>query len=134
MKELKYISYMVQKKPVSFILLSIFIIGLILYTFSLFIYLKIMGVYAVATIKEGTPTLEGIDFRYEFYYSGKLFAGVFTDIRPHQSGDRYFVCFSKENPSKNLLQYNQPVPDCLQDSLFTIRAEIPECPGSKTAR
>jgi hypothetical protein len=134
MQEMKYISHMVQKKPASFILLSIVITGLIVYTFSLFIYLKIVGVYAVATIKEGTSTSEGIDYRYEFYYAGKVFDGVFTDVRPHQLGDRYFVCFSKEKPSKNLLQFNQPVPHCLHDSLFTVWAEIPACLPRKTAR
>jgi hypothetical protein len=127
-------SNMIQHKPASLIILSFAVAGLILYTLSLFIYLKVNGVYAVATIKEGTPTSEGIDFRYEFHYAGKSFDGVFTGNGAYKLGDTYFVCFSKEDPSKNLLQYNQRVPDCLTDSLFTFWSEIPQCSHNKTVR
>lgn len=123
-----------KNRPVSFYVLSILIAGLVLYTVSIFIYLKITGVYSVATIAGGVSTSEGIDYQYEFNYLGKKYHGVFTDSRVHKIGSKYFVSFSKRSPSKNLLQYNSPVPNCLQDSTFTFWNQIPECSIIKTAK
>lgn len=118
---------MLKKRPVSFYVISSVIALLVLYTVSLFIYLKISGAYTIATIVSGTPTSEGIDYQYEFFFEGKIYEGRFTDIQRYQIGSKYFVSFSRARPSKNLLQYGKPVPDCLKDSVFSVWDHIPGC-------
>jgi len=116
-----------KKHPLSFYLFLVFVLVLILYTVSMFVYLKITGVYAIATIQEGTPTSEGIDYRYSFFYNGKRYSGSFTGLGGYANGDKYFVSFSQISPSKNLLQYNKPVPECLKDSIYSCWSVIPKC-------
>lgn len=100
--------------------------ALVMYTLALFVYLKISGVYAVATIKDAVVTSEGVDYKYEFLYLGNEYVGSFTGSK-YSIGDKYFVSFSKKSPSENLLQYNDPVPVCLQDSIYSFWSKIPNC-------
>jgi hypothetical protein len=128
------IARFLKNRPISFYIILIIVVGLVLYTLSIFVYLKITGVYAVATITDGVSTSEGIDYQYEFYYLDEKYAGTFTDSRAHKIGSKFFVAFSKSRPSKNLLQYNNPVPDCLKDSIFSFWNQIPECSTIKTVK
>jgi hypothetical protein len=108
-----------------------FVAILVLYVVFLFFYLKVVGVYGVAVIKEAVPTTEGILYSYEFFYNGISYSGRFSGFGKHHIGDRYFVSFSRKNPDKNLLQYNRPVPQCLTDSFNVFWQTYPECPGSQ---
>ena len=129
--KMKFIKFRYKKLPKFFYLVCVFVTLLIMYTLFLFFHLKISGVYAVASIKEGISTSEGIDFRYEFYYKGQNYGGTFTDSKPHNPGERYFVLFLRSCPSRNLLQYDLPVPDCLKDSLDYFWHSYPNCPVMK---
>lgn len=93
----------------------------------LFFYLKVVGVYGVAVIKEGVATSEGIDFKYDFFYEGEVYTGGFTGVGKYEIGSKYFVLFSRNNPDKNLLQYSTPVPDCFKDSTNTFWFALPKC-------
>ena len=121
-----------KNKPKSFYIICGFIFLLVMYTLFLFFYLKIVGVYGVAIIKEGVATSVGIDIKYEFMYEGEKYTGVFTDSRRYKIGDKYFVLFSRNNPNKNLLQYNYPVPYCLKDSSNSFWSTYPKCPSDST--
>jgi hypothetical protein len=108
-----------------------FIIALVTYTVGLSIYLKITGIYAVATITESTATFDGIDFKYTFLYESKEYFGVFTGLSGHKIGDKYFVSFAENNPNYNLLLYDEAVPDCLKDSFNSYWPKIPNCTNDK---
>lgn len=103
-----------------------------IYMLFFFFYLKIFGVYGVATIKEGVATSEGIDFHYDFIYEGGKYTGGFTGGKMYEIGSKYFVLFSKNNPEKSLLQYNDPVPDCLKDSINSYWSTYPKCPSNSS--
>jgi len=84
-------------------------------------------VLAVAVIKDGIPTSEGVDVRYEFLYNGVSYTGGFTAGNYYEIGGKYFVLFSRDDPDKNLLQYAEPVPYCFKDSLNSFWTTIPKC-------
>src|SRR5215203_6988844 len=113
----------ISSKPKGFYFICALGSALVMYTVALFVYLKISGVYAVAIIKEAVVTSEGIDYKYEFFYLGNEYVGSFTGSK-YSIGDKYFVSFSKQSPSQNLLQYSEPVPACLQDSINSFWTEI----------
>ena len=102
-------------------------IAIVGYTVILFFYLEIFGVFTIARIVKGIPTSEGVDYYYEFNYAGGVYNGSFTDMKGYKIGTKFFVCFSKDNPSHNLLKFTKPVPDCLKDSVFTYWQNIPHC-------
>lgn len=99
---------------------------LILYVVVLFFYLKIVGVYGIATITGGVSSSEGNDYKYEFPYKGEKFTGSFTGLR-YEIGSKYFVLFSRSDPDKSLLQYNEQVPDCFKDSINSVWIKLPQC-------
>ena len=113
--------------PKSFWVFCGFLMALVLYTVFLFFHLKISGVYVVATIKSGVATSEGVDYKYEFNYNGERYFGSFSGIMNYKMGDRCFVLFLRNNPNKNLIQFNTPVPDCLKDSIDTFWEKEPKC-------
>lgn len=114
--------------PNWFYLLLVFLGPPLAYVFWVFFYLQIVGVYAVAVLKEGRSTSEGVDYKYEFYYEGKPYTGVFTGLGDQRIGDKYFVLFSRSDPDKNLLQYGSPVPDCLKNDSNKFWIKKPACP------
>ena len=116
-----------KSKTRAFYFIWIFVGVLVSYTLVLFFYLKIVGVYGIAELKEAVSTSEGIDIKYEFSYEGNKYTGVFTAGSKFKLGDKYFVLFSKHNPEKNLLQYNHPVPNCLKDSINFYWVTYPKC-------
>jgi hypothetical protein len=124
---MKILNNNLKKNPKSFYILCGFVFLLVFYTLFLFFHLKIAGVYGVAIIKEEVATSEGVDITYEFVYQNKEYSGVFTGSKGYKIGDRYFVLFLKSNPNKNLLQYNNPVPDCLIDSIHSFWSNYPKC-------
>jgi hypothetical protein len=115
-----------KKQPKVFYVGVFFFSVLVLYVAALFIYLKIVGVYGIAVIKEQTISSEGVVYKYEFLYQGEKYAGDVTSIRK-VIGSKYFVLFSKADPDKNLLQYNDSVPDCFKDSINSIWIKLPQC-------
>ncbi len=119
-----------KKQPKYFyVFLGLFSL-LILYAAVLFFYLKIVGVYGIAIIKERTVTSEGVDYKYEFLYQNEKYTGSVTGLGD-AIGSKYFVLFSKTDPDKNLLQYNDPVPDCFKDSINSVWIKLPQCPAKK---
>lgn len=131
---MKYFGKQLKGRPVLFYIFLLFMGGLTLYIISLFVYLKIVGVYAVATIIGGIPTSEGIDYKYEFYYLGETYTGGFTSLQRLRFGDKFFVSFSKKNPSQSLLKYYSSVPDCLKDSVFSFWETVPECSANTKSK
>ena len=115
-----------KNQPKIFYFLFVFISSLIIYTLYLFIYLKIIGIYGVAMITGGASSSEGNDYKYEFIYEGEKYTGSFSGLK-YEIGSKYFVLFSPNNPDKNLLDYNEPVPNCLEDSINSTWEEIPKC-------
>lgn len=125
MKNRIYIFLKAMSKPMRF--LCIFIGILIGYTLWLFFYLKIVGVFGIAEIRTATATSDGVDYKYSFLYKGEVYNGSFTGLNGYKMGDCYFVRFSPKDPEKNLLQYDNKVPECLRDSVNLIWHEIPNC-------
>jgi hypothetical protein len=104
------------------------IIGLvIIYKVSMFLYLKIAGVYGIAIITESATSSDGVRVMYEFNYKQEKYSGGLTADLSYEIGDKYFVSFSESNPEYNMLQYNHPVPDCLKDSLNSFWEAYPTC-------
>ena len=99
---------------------------LIIYVVVLFFYLKVVGVYSVAIITGGVSSSEGNDYKYEFCFQSEKYKGSFTGLR-YEIGSKYFVLFSKNDPHKSLLQYNDPVPDCFKDSINSVWIKLPQC-------
>lgn len=128
---MKILNKKLRSHPKSFYIFCGILSLLVLYTVFLFFYLKVVGVYGVATMKECVVSSEGIDFKYEFSYEGEKYTGVFNGDGRYKIGDKYFVSFSKSNPNKNLLEYNHPVPGCFRDSINFYWSTYPECPMDK---
>ncbi|HWK08348.1 MAG TPA: hypothetical protein VNS58_32200 [Puia sp.] len=126
--KMRFLKERFKNQPRSFYILWGVISLLVLYVLFLFLYLKVIGVYGVAIIKEAVATSEGNDLTYEFIYAGEAYTGVFAGTNRYKIGDKYFVSFSKSNPDYNLLQYNSPVPDCLKDSIGSYWTTLPKCP------
>lgn len=120
-----------EKERPFFKFVVVFITLLFIYTSWLFFYLKIFGVYGVAIIKEGTPSSDGVSIKYEFSFNGEIYSGFFSAGpyagRDYPIGSKYYVQFSRKDPTKNLLQYNNPVPFCYRDSMNTFWEDIPSC-------
>jgi hypothetical protein len=116
-----------KKQPKYFYVVLCLLSLLVLYMVVLFFYLKIVGVYGIAIIKERTISSEGVDYKYEFLYQGEKYTGSVTGLRD-EIGSKYFVLFSKTDPNKNLLQYNEPFPDCFKDSINSVWIKLPQCP------
>ncbi|MBP6431403.1 MAG: hypothetical protein KA319_06520 [Ferruginibacter sp.] len=110
--------------------LCIFIGILVSYTFWLFFYLKAVGVYGIATINAAFPSSDGVRYEYEFSYKNLLYKGDFMGLSGYKIGDCYFVRFSPKYPEKNLLQYDNKVPECLRDSVHLFWEKIPICEDS----
>ncbi|MBO9633470.1 MAG: hypothetical protein J7578_10170, partial [Chitinophagaceae bacterium] len=99
----------------------------VIYVLMLFFTLRINGVYGVASVTGGKPTTEGIDYKYEFSFEGRVYSGVFTDMKRIEMGDKYFVLFHPKDPDKNLLQMDLKVPGCYVDSVGVSWEKVPAC-------
>ncbi len=119
-----------KKQPKYFYVITGFFALLVLYVIVLFFYLKVVGVYGVAIITGGVSGSEGNEYQYEFSFRDEKYTGSFTGLR-YEIGSKYFVLFSRSDPDKNLLQYNERVPDCFKDSINSVWIKLPQCPVKK---